>query len=116
MPARDILASSAANAKAECPHSNAFAGPCLARLWPMTGDEAGSIETLRWTSRGPSATAVLQPSRFRVINFPVRAFATRRAERFGRPFPDKCESLTAPFFGGGFDHAQMHDRRSNHRE
>jgi hypothetical protein len=82
----------------------------------MTCRGVGSIEALRWMRRRPSAAAILQPSRFRVINFPVRAFATRRAERFGRPFPDKCESLTAPFFGGGFDHARMHDRRSNHRE
>ena len=120
VPARDILAFPPGNATTVCgaatldrrPHS----GPCLARLWPMTSNEAGSNRGQRWTRRGPPATVVLQPSRFRVINFSVRAFATRRAERFGRPFPDKCESLTAPFFGGGFDHARMHDRRSNHRD
>ena len=46
------------------------AGPCVAGLWPMTGERAGSIDALRRDApigapRGP----ILQPSRFRAINF-----------------------------------------------
>jgi len=81
-----------------------------------TNGERPSAYVRRWFA--PQAA---RERRLATITFPcnknhVRAFATRRAERFGRPFPDKCESLTAPFFGGGFDHARMHDRRSNHRD
>ncbi|WP_157357859.1 hypothetical protein [Mesorhizobium metallidurans] len=47
----------------------ALTGPCVAGFWPMTAQRPGSIDAMRragqWVARG----SILQPSRFRAINF-----------------------------------------------
>lgn len=93
-----ILAIPLTNATPVCGRHGAAAGAIRLSArgrWPMRGPAladdrhgAGSIEVLRRRAHRAHPRRCLATITFPCDKFRVRAFATRRAERFGRPFPD----------------------------